>query len=255
MQQEKIKAFEAKIKPVIEEYVNNQDFYLLASPLKTEHQYRLAFKEQIAKELNLTSLLQKYMKGINLLKIELLEKNDTYLMLKVLNEVEQAFKKIQEIQKNYSTSEDKEALAQNSLIDADQPLWTALYGLSSETLLLIYELAIKNFNNHACEDAKNLLQLLLTFSPTVSSYWNAMGYCYQNEGEYAKALNYYLMAEEIDPNFLETQFYLARCYQSMHQQGLALESLEKLWSFIQTSPEVKEEWEGHVRKLANEIEA
>ncbi|MBS4167118.1 MULTISPECIES: tetratricopeptide repeat protein [unclassified Neochlamydia] len=255
MQQEKIKAFDAKIKPVIEEYVNNQDFHLLATPLKTEHQYRLAFKEQIAKELNLTLLFQKYVKGINLLKIELLEKSDTPSMLEVLNEIEQAFKKIQEIQKKYSISKDHEVLDPNSLIDADQPLWTTLYGLSSETLLLIYELAIKNFNNHAFEEAKTLLHLLLTFSPTVSSYWNAMGYCYQNEGEYAKALNYYLMAEEIDPNFLETQFYLARCYQSMQQHGLALESLEKLWGFIEASPEVKEEWESHVRKLAKEIEA
>lgn len=138
-------------------------------------------------------------------------------------------------------------------LDPDVPFWKSLFGLSDETLVWIYDVVLEYFKNNEIENSKDILQILLMFAPTVPAFWNALGFCFQREGDLDQALDYYLNAESIEEDLPETHFYLARCYLAMNLRPLAREQVEKLFKLIEKSNELRNSWEKPINQLANEI--
>lgn len=242
--------FDQKLRVLIEEYVQQQDLHALETPLKSEKQIKNEFREKLLKQYSFSSVYKSFVNAIKLINAQLSELNDEKQTGKVKDELEHAFKTLSEIFRKRLEHEDVDWMNQ---WDPNTPVWAALYGISTETLLMIYEMVLTCYQNQEIENAKDLLQILLIFAPTVPAYWNALGFCFQAEGNFDQALNYYLTAEEIDEDQIETHFYLARCYAALNKKPLAQEQIDKLFKLIGASKEIKEQWENSVERLADEI--
>jgi len=247
-----VEKFDANVKELVTNYVDEQDFHTLETPLKSQQQYKIDLKEKLMANLNFASLMRGYIHSIQLIEEELMEKLDAAQLKKTLTEIAIAFERLGNLQRKYS---DHDLLDQGemSTLDLDLPLWTALYGISTETLMQIYEIVSKYYHQDRIDDAKDLLQTILLFAPTISSFWNALGFCCQQQGNFEQAINYFTISEEVDPNFLETYFYLARCYMKMNQKSLAKRQAEKLMHHIQAFDESQSYWLQQVKQLNDEL--
>lgn len=243
--------FDSEMQTLMEEYVKMQDFHAIETPLKTDKQFKSELKHRLQKEWNFKALSRGIFNANQLIHDYLHTLPDERQAEKAREELNFAFKTVS---KNFAeclkkTSHD-EGMNQ---IDTSIPIWTAIYGLSDETLLFIYELVLKCFKNKEIENSKDLLHILLMFAPTIPAYWNALGFCYQSEGNLDQALKNYLIAEDIDPDILDTHFYLARCYKAMNQKLLAQEQVEKISKVIAANNERQEQWKMQATQLAHEL--
>lgn len=251
---QRIERFDAFVENTIEEYVSKEDFNAIATPLKSEQQIKDELRLNLRKELNYSNLSKELIHGVDLIHDHLLNWNDRHQAEKVRQELSHAFRRLKDLYQEYSqknlTDSDQDL---SNRIDPNASLWTGLYGISDETLSFIYDMVLTSFNKNEVQDAKSLLQILITFAPIIPSYWNALGFCFQTEGNLEKALDHYLIAENINQDYLDAHFYLARCYMAMNNKFLAREQVEKLEKLIATSSELRDQWEGQVEQLANEI--
>lgn len=248
-QNEAIEKFDTDLHSLIENYVEQQDFHVAETPLKSEQQIKDELKHKLLKEQNFKSLTKGIFNSINLINQHLRTLNDEKIEEKVTQELYNAFKTLGEC-KSKLESTNTDWINQWDLNDS---IWTAIYGISDETLMLIYEIVLNCYSHKEINNAKDLLQLLLIFAPTVPAYWNALGFCLQEEGDLNQALQSYLFAEEIDEDIIETHFYLAHCYAAMKENSLAKEQVEKLYRLIDETKEQNRQIEAQVEQLAEEI--
>lgn len=251
-QNEWVNQFNSQMASLVEEYVQEQDFHAIETPLKTEKQIKNELRNNLLKDVNFKAMSRGILNALSLINAHLLAFGDQKQIEEVGQELDNAFIKLGDMVEQYSQDKLTDNTEVNQL-DQNVPLWTALYGISDETLIMIYDIVLKCFENNEIENAKDLLQILLMFAPTIPAYWNAKGFCLQIEGNLDQALKNYLIAEEIDQDLLDTHFYLARCHMAMNNKLLAQEEVEKLTKLIAASKELKEEWENDVEQLANEI--
>lgn len=245
-----IEQFNSEMKSLIDEYVKEQDFHAVETPLKSDRQYKNELKEELSKKYNFEAISRGIFNGVNLINSYLLTLNDQVEIEKARKELDKAFEKLSELFDKALESSDLDLADQ---INPDLPIWTSLFGMSDETLGLIYESVLNCFENNEIENSKDILQILLMFAPTIPAFWNALGFCFQTEGNLDEALNQYLVAESMDEDLPETHFYLARCYLAMNKRCLAQEQVEKLSKRMDTLKNYKNQWEAAINQLANEV--
>lgn len=247
MQQEEwIQQFNHDFQVLIGDYVQKQDFHALETPLKTGQQLKSELREKLIKQNKFENLSHGIFNAVDLIN-EYLETNGTKEQReKIHAELVSAFKILKET--SGETPSDK-----MTKLDPDQSLWTALYGISDETLLLIYDIVLKCYQNNEIENAKDLLGFLLIFAPILPAYWNALGFCYQTEGNFEQALDYFLIAEELDPELLQTHFYLARCYHVMNQKPAAHVQMEKIVTLLGSTDDSDGHWRNQMELLVDEL--
>lgn len=239
---------DTKMRVLIDEYVEKQDLHTLETPLKTEKQLKDELRQKLLKQQSFTNISKGFLNAIRLINEHLNELNDEKQTQKVREEIEHAFKVVRELLRKRIENESEDINQWN----LKGPIWSSLYGVSNQTLMMIYDIVLACYNNQEIANAKDLLQILLIFAPTVPDYWNALGFCFQAEEDYEQALRYYLIAEEADPDLLDTHFYLARCYLGLNKKPLAIEEIEKLRKLLHSSKE-QNQWKNAVEGLANEI--
>ena len=247
-QDESISQLNSEFKELIEDYVQKQDLRALETPLKTNEMLKNELRNKLNKEHNFEAISRGVFNAIDLIHEHLTFLGNTQQTDKVHQELMTAFKSLKEI-----TDKNQEA-EKLSQLGPETSLWTALYGISDETLLLIYEMVLKCDEKNEIVNAKDLLSLLLIFAPIIPSYWNALGFCYQKEGKYEMALRYYTISQQISPETLDTYFYLARCYHAMNQKSLALEEVDKLHKQLDSlKVQSNDAWRHQAEKLTQEI--
>lgn len=220
-----IEQFNSEMLALINDYVDKEDFNALATPLKSALQIKNEVREQLVKALSYESFAKGVDNAVQLIQSHLETITDPQLTEKYVEELNHGFKAIVEFYGN--TSDDQKEDWMNRW-NPEIPIWKEIFGVSDETLLMVYDIVLEQFNRNQIENAKDLLQLLLMFAPTLPSYWNALGFAYQKEGKLDHAVKQYLMAEELNPELLDCHFYLARCYMEMNKKCLAKEEVEKL---------------------------
>lgn len=241
--------FDAEMQSHIDRFVSTQDFQVIATPLKTSEQYKAELKDRMTRDYSYQNIMPSLSSSAQLINQHLIFHVDKAQSEKIKCELSNAFDHFNEIRNPSSVSAEdfwKEHIKCNT-----KP-WTLL-GISKETLLTIYEIALVCFDRNEMTQAKSLLKLLLVFAPTIPSYWNALGFFYQKEKDLEAALQHYLFSEQVDPDHLETYFYISRCYLAMNQYLLAYEQVDKLIKLMNLSPELKKHWQSDVEKLARDI--
>lgn len=247
-QDEAIAQLNAEFKEMIEDYVQQQDLRALETPLKTNEMLKIELKNTLNKQHNFEAISRGVFNAIDLIHDHLKFLGNPKQTNKVHQELMTAFKSLKE-----NTLKNLE-IENMSPLSAETSLWTVLYGISDETLLLIYEKVLQCYEKNEIVNAKDLLSLLLIFAPIVPSYWNALGFCYQKEEKYEMALKYYTISEQISPEILDTHFYLARCYNAMNQKSLALEQVDKIVKQLDSlKVSSNDSWRNQAEKLAQEI--
>lgn len=246
-----IRKIEKEMKALVDHYVDEQDFHAVETPLKTDKQFKEELRQRLQEHNNFAAISRGIFNAVELIQSHLLALGKGDQVELIRNELANAFIHLETLQKKHAEHPEDEAWFNN--LNPQIPLWTALYGITDETLVLIYELVLKSFKQHEIQHAKDLLQLLLMFAPTISSYWNAMGFCFQTEGELEKARDHFLISNEIDPSLIETYFYLARCYQRLNQPELAQDQIDKVSQRISSSKELSHLWKIHVEQLTSEL--
>ena len=248
MQDEELQKFDHDIKSLIEDYVEKQDLSLLQTPLKTNNQLKDELRDKMQQAFSFAALNRGIFNAVDLMTNHLMAFGSVNQLEAIREELGNAFINFAELQKKHQDDVDYEWLNQ---LDPEVPVWTSLYGISSSTLLLIYGIALKCLENREVSNAKDLLELILIFAPSVSSYWNAMGYCYQLEENYDRAIHYFLISQEIEPELPETYFYLINAYKRTGQKSLALDQLNQLQQKIPQEDLLK--WQAVIQELNKEI--
>lgn len=247
---DQIKQFDSDMSLLIDEYIKHQDFHAMETPLKTEAQCKQTLKNRLLGEYNFTAISKGIFNAVHVINQYLSQSEKIKDRKKIQSELSTAFTKLIELYGQTKTNKNPDLLKN---LEHDLPLSLALFGISNETLIEIYEIYLQCFKNKEIENSKDLIQLLLIFAPTIPAFWNALGVCFQNEGNFDQALNHYLIAEEINPSLVETHFYLARCYINQKNHPLAKEQVEKLFKLMNDSQDLKNQWEHAVHELAYEI--
>ena len=209
------KKFDSEMKAYIENFVNKQDFRAIETPLKKNQAYKDEIKHKLYSMYSSQKLIKDMCGSISLINKYLTNE-------KVRYELENAFDHFERIKNQYMDSKG----CWLDHIELNTKPWV-LFGLSVDSLLTIYQIVLKCYENKEIDHAKNLLELLLIFAPTISSYWNALGFCFKEES-LEMALDYYLISLQIDPHHVETYFYIAHTYLAMNNRNLAELQLEKL---------------------------
>lgn len=235
--------FDEKMRAIIAEYVEAQDLHALETPLKSEQEIKKELQNKLTQQQNFTTITKGFINAVQLINNHLQALNDEQLIQKVKNELEKGLMGLAEFFR-------KGLPAQQSL---EGSFWSSVYGISDETLVLIYDVFLECYKNRDISNAKDVLQILLIFAPTIPAYWNALGFCYQAEGNLEKALVYYLIAQEIDEDQIETYFYLTRCYLALNNKSLAKEQTEKLVKLISASSEKKNKWGNAIKQLLQDV--
>ncbi len=246
-----VKQLDSEIQSLVEEYVKLQDFHALETHLKKDKQFKDELRADLFKKFNFQTFTKGMVNALQVIRIYLPSVCADRQRAQIQQEIEQAFKKLGEIAQKASLQANNQE--ETNSLNQNMPIWTAVFGISDSTLLTIYEIVLKCFNNHEIENAQDIIGLLLLFAPTIPSYWNALGFCCQERGNFEEALNFYLMAEDIDQNHMDTHFYLARCYIALNQKLLAQEQVEKLYKLVNTSKEMLDQSANQVEQLAREI--
>lgn len=242
-----INQFDSKMQAIIDAYVQEQDFHAIETPLKSDSQIKNELRARLHKEQNFDTIFKGIFNSFSLINAHLLTLNDKNKKKQIRDELDHALTVFSDLRKQTSQESKNQS-------NTNAPLWVGLYGISDETLLMIYDIVLENVKHNQINNAKDLLQILLLFAPTITSFWNALGFCFQTEGNYDQALNIYLISEEINPELPDTHFYLVRCYMAMHEKSRAQEQVKKLNKLIAESKELKGHWKNEVEQLAQEYE-
>ena len=75
-----------------------------------------------------------------------------------------------------------------------------LFGLSDEVLNVYYNAALQMLEEKRWNDAADAFLFLSTLNPGVQSYWIGAGIAEQSQNNFGDALQYYVVAESIDPH-------------------------------------------------------
>ncbi|QLH36277.1 MAG: tetratricopeptide repeat protein [Parachlamydiaceae bacterium] len=203
---------------------------MISTPLKTEKQIKAQLREAFNECFNEENLIEFYRQCHELI-YKHLQNCDLFTQEKIKNEF-----------LNIKIAVDWDSTSS----------FRGLQGLSDETLLVIYQVALNLFETQRFDQSKQLLSMLLLFASKISSYWNALGYVYQTEGNFESAITCYSKSLETDPDNIETYFYLARCYLQMQQSYLAKQQLDNLREYLIQSNSIHL-WENHIIALTKEI--
>jgi tetratricopeptide (TPR) repeat protein len=237
---------------IIEDYVKEQDFHAIATPLKSDEHHKRELKQKLKDELCYESVVRSLTNSMDVIIDYLnLHENDSQAD-QVVREVSESMSYF----KAFKEKVDEENISIMDWVEKNDPTartWSLFYGVSDETMLYLYKIVRENFNQKKYTQAKDLLQLILVFAPGISSYWNALGFCFQQEGLFDEAIKKYLIAKEMDPEDLETYFYLARCYKQQNDLKASQEEIDELTHLINQTVELKEDWSQHLDSLKKDL--
>ncbi|MES2199658.1 MAG: tetratricopeptide repeat protein [Chlamydiota bacterium] len=125
----------------------------------------------------------------------------------------------------------------NQVVDPDQLVaagsWQNFLNLSNETLLWIYNLGYRCFEEKKYKEASSLFLILTLLNPLVCDYWVALGFAQRGLLLDASALNSFVTATTLNPDNPAARYQAADIYLQLKQPTEAIEELEALLKIIE----------------------
>lgn len=103
-----------------------------------------------------------------------------------------------------------------------------MFGLSNETLLHVYDFGANLLENGNIQDACALFTFLTTLAPHVSSYWIALGVCFQELNKKEDAIISFGAANFLEPMDPAPLFYILECYLALKETDKAKLEVDEL---------------------------
>lgn len=245
------KLFDEQIDSMIDSFVSEQDFKAVETPLKSEKQHQIELKNRLKEDLCYAKLSKQIFNAINLINQYVTEKFDREKAELLMAQIGNSFDQFSVNQEKYTTGTNEDKALLNAK-GAEMKPWV-LFGLDDNIVIMVYDVVLQCFKKNDIQGAKDILTILLMYAPSVSSFWNAMGYTLQLEHHYEDALNQYAISEEVDPDNVETKFYIARCYLAQHRTNEAKHKIDEIRHAVEHSDDLKTIWSGHIEKLQMDI--
>jgi hypothetical protein len=110
----------------------------------------------------------------------------------------------------------------------------AMLGLSNETLLWFYDMALDFFKQDKKEEASSIFQLLTTLNPLVCDYWIALGITQRSLKQEEKALHSFKMASLMDSKNPIPRYNSIEIHLEHHELESAKAELHLLEEIIKT---------------------
>lgn len=125
-----------------------------------------------------------------------------------------------------------------------------LFGISNESLIHFYNLAIELFNKKEFEKAIAILVFLEVLTPNISSFWLAHGICLQSMQHYSEGIKLFEAAKQLDANDPSPSFHTIECHLALHEKDKARVEHDRLKQIIDhLDNEKKSEWSEKAKKL------
>ncbi len=106
------------------------------------------------------------------------------------------------------------------------------------------KLADTYFNNNNLMHSLYHYKQAIRLSPYNAFYYFSLGAYYYNRKEYKNALSVFKKATHLERNFLKARFYLAKCYQMLNQEELAL---KEFYNILQLNDIINSLYEPHLK--------
>lgn len=129
-------------------------------------------------------------------------------------------------------------------------LFQEMFGLSDDTLLRIYDLAVDLIKKENYEDANTLLVFLTTLAPHVTSYWIAEGACLQALDRHQEAIAVFSAAKFLSPSDPAPSFYSIESFLILDDKDKAKLELDEVKEIVKSlSGEDKLKWEKMIKEV------
>ncbi len=128
--------------------------------------------------------------------------------------------------------------------------WQKALGLNNETLLWIYNLGSRFFNEKHYEEAVSLFSFLTLLNPMIWEHWIALGFAQKELNQDIYALNSLSLASLLNPHDPTSRFQSAKIHLKLSQFDEALLELEELQKII--TEQNLEDLKPHLEFLLNQ---
>ncbi len=227
------------IESQVEGLIQEDSYYqMFATPLKPASAFKNAHKKQLLEFFKLTELRSQLENAPDLILT---------LMPKYLSKPE--FDKIKLELDN--SGDHFLRFIESMKEETEKPiLFQEMFGLSDDTLLKVYELAVNLVKQEYYDDANTLFVFLATLAPHVPSYWIAQGACLQALGRHEEAVSVFSAAKFLNPSDPAPSAYSIESYQILKDQDKAKLELSLLKEVVKSlKNEEKAKWEQKINEI------
>jgi tetratricopeptide (TPR) repeat protein len=179
--------YESFIDSEIDNLLETDETYQFQStPLKTAEAIKADHRRQLKEELEQKELREHIVKAYDLIMNELPQRVSPAEFDQLKQEFNKSLDHFYEI-------------SQKPVEFIDQlSSFQEIYGISNESMVLIYSLAYTYLENQEFKNAESLLYFLLLLNPAISSFWFALGICLQNQGKDEESKIMFETAQALD---------------------------------------------------------
>jgi len=129
-------------------------------------------------------------------------------------------------------------------------LFQEMFGFSDDTLLLVYDLGVSLIGRGEMKNAIIIFTFLTTLAPHVSSYWVALGVCFQETNRHQEGIIALSAAKFLEPTDPGPLFYNIESYLVLKETEKANLEVEELKNVIKAlSSQSQEEWRHKIKSL------
>lgn len=237
------KILDELVESQVESLIQDDSYYqFLSTPLKPASSIKQQHRKELVDFFKLTELRSQLDLAQDLILGALPDLISPQQFTKVKNEMDASSAHfIQFIQSH--TEEDEE--------NKEKPiLFQEMFGFSDETLLHVYDLGVSLIGKGKIQDASVVFIFLTTLAPHVSSYWIALGVCYQELNRYQEAIMAFSAAKFLKPMDPASSFYIIESYLALKETEKAKNEIGELKNILTNlEDEDKKTWEQKIKSL------
>lgn len=228
------------VKQEVETFIPDESYYkMFATPLKPPSAFRNAHRDKLVdffKFEELQEQLEEAPKIVLNLMPSFIPVDD---FTKIKNELNKSINQFILIAISMEESSEKPLILQK------------LFGISDDSLVRIYELAIDLVKKNNHKDANCLFVFLTTMTPYVPSFWIAQGACLQALDRHEDAVEMFKTAKLLKPVDPLALVYLIESYKKLKFEDEAKAELEALKALVQTfEGDEKIKWEQKINGIS-----
>ena len=197
-----------------------------ADALEVKQALTMDREDYVAKEAEsvTSALMEKY----NLLLKQMQETSELLLEeMKVLPGVER-----KRIEEEFSKAQIKLEEAVDLEAALQESNFQAFLEITDPTREWLYGVGYNLFQEKKLVESAGVFQFLVTLSPMVRDYWVALGFVWEEEGFYDKAIEAFSFASILDPEHALSRYQSAQMYVHLRQFDDALAELKILKELI-----------------------
>ncbi len=209
------KVYKELIDSEIENLLQSEETYQFQStPLKPAKAIKEDHKRQLKEELEQRELRGHIVQAYDLIMNQLPQKVSLAEFDQLKGEFEKSVNHFDDISQKPAEFIDQLSSLQE------------IYGISDESMTLIYSLAYGYLEKREFKNADSLLYFLTLLNPTVRSFWIALGISLQNQGKYEESKIMFETAQTLDSDNPEAFILGAQVDLQLNNSEMAQEQLK-----------------------------